>query len=147
MFTGSATRILSYTCEQLFELAADVESYPAYLPGWTDVRIIERSGKQLLVRQQLGLRLLRQPFLARAELDRPRCIRVSSNDGPFRDLAIEWRFEPATAGQCRVSLNFSFSLQSSWLEPMAGLLFDQTAPLVMSRFEMRAQQLYAVKQR
>lgn len=143
MSTGSVTCTLPYSCEQLFALAADIEAYPEYLPGWLEVQIIERSDTHLLVRQQLGLQLLRQPFTARAELDRPQRITVRSNDGPFRELSIEWRFQPEGSRQCRVSLVFSLALKSAFLAPMAALLFDQTAPLIVSSFERRAHRLYA----
>ena len=147
MRKGSVTRLLPYSCERLFELAADIESYPDYMPGWIDARIIERNEGQLLVRQQLGFQLFHRSFLARAELDRPRRIAVRSADGPFGDLSVEWKFEPAPGGHCRVSLEFSFVLQSAFLDRIAGRLFDQKAPLVIERFEMRARQLYAAGNR
>lgn len=143
MSSGSVSRTLPYRCDQLYALAADIEAYPEYLPGWVDARIIQRSDTHLLVRQQLGLRLLRQPFISRAELDPPRRISVHSEDGPFRDLSIEWRFAAAAAGHCEVSLGFSFALQSTYLAPIAELLFEQTAPRIIARFEQRARQLYA----
>lgn len=143
MPTGFVTRTLPYPCERLFDIAADIEAYPAYLPGWVEARIIERSDTHLLVRQQLGLRLLRQSFSSRATLERPRRISVYAEDGPFRELTIEWRFEAAAASQCRVSLGFSFTLRSAYLAPMAELLFDQTSAQVIARFEQRARQLCA----
>lgn len=142
MPTRTASHTLPYTCEQLFDLAADVERYPEYLPGWVAVRIIERSANWLRVEQQLGLRLLRQPFVSTAELERPRRVLVRSHDSPFRSLHLEWRFEPAASGSCRVSLNLDFHLQSSFLEQIASALFEQTAAGIIARFERRAQQLY-----
>jgi coenzyme Q-binding protein COQ10 len=138
----SASRILPWSCQQLFDLAADVESYPDYLPGWLSARIIERSDKHLRVEQQLGLRLLRQPFISTAELESPRRITVQSDDGPFRYLRLEWYFEAAGAQQCRVSLTIDLQLNSSFLEPMVNNLFNLAAADIMSRFEMRAHALY-----
>jgi coenzyme Q-binding protein COQ10 len=74
-----ASRILPWSCEQLFDLAADVENYPAYLPGWVSARVIERTDKRLRVEQQLGLKLLRQPFVSTAELERPGSIDLQLN--------------------------------------------------------------------
>ena len=143
MSTHSASRTLPYSCEQLFDLAADVESYPEYLPGWVDARILERTGDQLRVEQQLGLKLLPLPFVTTATLDRPHKISIHSSDGPFRFLQIEWRFEPAGPGYCTVLLDFNYQLRAGILERMASALFDHSSPEILNRFEKRAQMFYS----
>ena len=145
MVSHSASRVLPWSCEQLFDLAADVESYPDYLPGWISARITERTAQHLRVAQQLGFKLLRQPFSSTAELERPRRITVHSDDGPFRCLRLEWRFEAAGAQQCRVTLTIDLELNSNFLEPMVNSLFNLAAADVISRFEMRAHALYERK--
>ena len=145
MPSHSASRTLPWSCEQLFNLAADVESYPDYVPGWVSARIVERTDKRLRVEQQLGLKLLRQPFVSTAELERPRRITVHSDDGPFRCLRLEWRFEAAGLQQCRVSLSIDLQLRSSFLEPMVNSLFNLAAADIISRFEIRAHALYEGK--
>jgi coenzyme Q-binding protein COQ10 len=145
MVSHSASRLLPWSCEQLFDLAADVESYPDYLPGWISARITERSDRHLRVVQQLGFKLLRQPFNSTAELERPRRITVRSEDGPFRCLKLEWRFEAAGVQQCRVALTIDLELNSGFLEPMVNSLFNLAATDVIARFEIRAHQLYERK--
>ncbi len=143
MSTHSASRTLPYSCEQLFDLAADVESYPEYLPGWVGARILERSGNRLRVEQQLGLKLLSLPFVTTADLDRPQKISIHSSDGPFRFLQIEWRFEPAGPGYCTVLLDFNYQLRVGFLERMATALFDHSSTEIINRFDKRAQMLYS----
>lgn len=145
MPSHSASRTLPWSCEQLFDLAADVESYPDYLPGWIGARIIERSDRRLRVEQQLGLKLLRQPFISTAELDRPQRITVRSDDGPFRRLRLEWRFQTEGSQRCRVSLSIDLQLKSVFLEPMVNTLFNLAAADIISRFEIRAHALYERK--
>ena len=143
MSTHSASRTLPYSCEQLFDLAADVESYPEYLPGWVDARILEHTGNRLRVEQQLGLKLLPLPFVTTAVLDRPHKISIHSDDGPFRFLQIEWRFEPAGPGNCTVLLDFNYQLRAGFLERMATALFDHSSPEIINRLDKRAQMLYS----
>ena len=145
MPSHSASRILPWSCEQLFDLAADVESYPDYVPGWVSARVIERADKRLRVEQQLGLKLLRQPFVSTAELERPGRITVHSDDGPFRCLRLEWRFEAVGLQRCRVSLSIDLQLNSSFLEPMVNSLFNLAAADIISRFEIRAHTVYERK--
>ena len=142
MSTHSATRILPYTCEQLFDLAADIESYPEFLPGWVEARVLERSGNHLRVEQRLGLKLVPLPFTTTAFLDRPQTLSIHSSDGPFRFLQIEWRFEPAGPGHCRVLLDFNVQLRAGLLERVVTGLFDHLSPEIINRFDRRAHLLY-----
>jgi coenzyme Q-binding protein COQ10 len=142
MPTHSASRILPYSCEQLFELATDIESYPEYLPGWVDARILERTGTTLRVEQQLGLKIISRPFVTTADLDRPHKVRIHSSNGPFRSLQIEWRFEPAEPLSCAVFLEFNYMLRNGFFERLTTALFDHLSPEIINRFEKRAELLY-----
>ncbi|HFD79785.1 MAG TPA: type II toxin-antitoxin system RatA family toxin [Gammaproteobacteria bacterium] len=133
-----ASRTLPWSCEQLFDLAADVERYPEYLPGWVSAEVVDRSENRLQVRQQLGLPGLQCPFVSVAELQRPRSVLVRSQDGPFRHLRIEWRFEAHRSGRCRVSLTMEYRLRNPLLEGVAATLFSRSATNVMERFAARA---------
>lgn len=140
MPSARLSRTLPYACERLFALAADIERYPQYLPGWAEARVIQRAGPQLVVRQRLGFGLLQQAFISHATLDWPTRITVRSDDGPFRELVVEWRFEPVNDTDCRVGFAYAFRLRNALLEPVTGLLLRQSAPLVLSRFEQRARE-------
>lgn len=145
MATHHASRTLPYSCEQLFELAADVGSYPEYLPGWVSAKILRRDGNRLRVEQQLGLKLFPRPFITTAVLDRPHSVSIHSSDSPFRLLQIEWRFEPAGPGGCTVSLHFNYRLRNVLFEPMAAALFGHSSPDIIRRFNKRAQLIYGNK--
>ena len=142
MQTYTASQTFAWSREQLFDLAADVERYPQFLPGWIDASILERSDQRLRVRQQLGLQLLRQPFISTATLQRPERISIDSEDGPFRCLHIEWRFETVNPAQTGVSLSINLQLHSRFLETMAGALFNLAAADIVARFGTRAHQIY-----
>ena len=145
MQTYNATETLPWSREQLFDLAADVERYPQFLPGWLDVAILERSETRLQVRQQLGLQLLRQPFVSTAQLQRPERISIHSDDGPFQRLHIEWCFETINPALTRVSLSIKLTLNSPFLESMAGALFNIAAADIVARFGSRAESIYRDK--
>lgn len=142
MSTRTTSQILPYSREQLFDLAADIESYPDYLPGWISVRIIKQSENRLVVEQQLGLPLLHTSFTSTAELERPGRVYVYSDDGPFQMLHIEWRFDTAKTEQCRVSFKLDFKFNNHTLEKLTSTFFDMAASDIMARFQARARELY-----
>ena len=53
---------LKYTATQLFDLIADVERYPEFLPWVLAARIRRREGQTIWVDMTLGTRFLRRRF-------------------------------------------------------------------------------------
>lgn len=139
-------RTLPWSCGQLFDLAADVASYPDFLPGWMDVQILEETAQHLRVRQRLGLGPLNHTFTSSAELQRPWQVLISTQDAPFQHLHIQWQFEEDMLGGCRVSLAVELETGGSVFETALAGLFEITTPEIIERFEQRAAQLYGLAQ-
>lgn len=133
---------LPYTPEQMFDLVADVERYPAFLPWWRAARVRRRQGERLIVEQLIGHYGLRWRFTTQTRLERPRRIRVTSQDAPLRHLVILWCFAPATGGGCRVSFRARYELRRLPLRRLAARLFDDVLRQVVTAFEARAHAVY-----
>jgi len=142
----AVTRTLPWACEQLFDLAADVASYPQFLPGWLDVRILDRTPQRLRVRQRLGLGPVNHSFTSIARLQRPCEVLINTTDAPFQHLHIHWQFEENGQTGCRVSLGVELETGSSVFEMALAKLFEVTTPDIIARFEERAMQLYGQAQ-
>ncbi|MBT8122579.1 MAG: type II toxin-antitoxin system RatA family toxin [Gammaproteobacteria bacterium] len=136
-------RTLPWSCEQLFDLAADVERYPEFIPGWQNVRVLERSNNRLTVEQCLGLGPLQHCFTSSAVLERPSRLTVSSSDEPFRELHIEWLFE-AAGNHCITTLTVSLEIDNPLLENAAETLFILGSDDIIARFEQRAREVFGV---
>ena len=142
----AVARTLPWSCEQLFDLAADVASYPQFLPGWLDVQVLEQGPQQLRVRQRLGIGPVNHTFTSNAELQRPRQVLISTTDAPFQHLHIHWQFEENGQTGCRVSLGVELETGGSVFESALAKLFEVTTPEIIARFEERARQLYGQAQ-
>jgi coenzyme Q-binding protein COQ10 len=142
----AVARTLPWACEQLFDLAADVASYPQFLPGWLDVRVLEQTPQLLRVRQRLGLGPVNHSFTSIARLQRPREVLISTTDAPFQHLHIHWQIEDNGQTGCRVSLGVELETGSSLFETALAKLFEVTTPEIIARFEERAMQLYGPAQ-
>ena len=142
----AVARTLPWSCEQLFDLAADVASYPDFLPGWLDVQILEQDPRRLRVRQRLGVGPVNHSFTSCAELERPRQVLISTADAPFQHLHIHWQFEESGQTGCRVSLGVELETDGSVLEQALAKLFEVSTPEIVRHFEQRARQLYGQPQ-
>ena len=74
---------LKYTVAQVFDLVADVECYPNFLPWVIAARICRRQDETLWVDMTIGMGFLRKQFSTIAFLDRPHRIDITSHDPLF----------------------------------------------------------------
>jgi coenzyme Q-binding protein COQ10 len=145
MVTQRAERLLPYTAEQLFDLAADVERYPEFLPWWISARIRKRLGNEYDTDQVLGLGPLRLTFGSRTILQPPRRIEVTSADFPFRQFRLTWMFEPRPGPACEVTAFSEFELRGFALQRLSDRVLPNSIGDIMAAFEKRAVRLYARK--
>jgi coenzyme Q-binding protein COQ10 len=134
--------VLVYTPEQLFDLAADVEGYPEFLPWWLAARVRKREGDVYYTDQVVGFGVVRQRFDSKTVLRRPERIDVTSSDRMFRKFHLTWLFDPLPDNGCRVALVVDLELRSKLIQDLFGWAISRMVGSIMSAFEVRAHRLY-----
>ena len=137
-----AQRDLAYGREQLFDLAADVECYPEFLPGWIAARIHAREGDIYYTEQVVGFGTFREQFRSKTVLRRPEWITVTSVDGVLQDFNIGWFFDPLPNQGCRVRVQVDFELRSRLARFLLARTISHPVASIMSAFESRAHRIY-----
>jgi coenzyme Q-binding protein COQ10 len=136
-------RLLPYRPEQLFELVADIERYPEFLPWCLGARITRREETVIHADLIIGFRMIRERFKSRVTLDRAiHRIDVAYLDGPFKYLRNHWIFEPMPGGATRLDFFVDFEFRSALLSKLIGVLFNEAVRRMVAAFEGRARQLY-----
>lgn len=130
-------RLIPYPCAAVFDLVADVEQYPQFVPGCLAARIVRREGELLVVDQELGLRAWSWRFRTHARLERPHRITIETREDPFDHLHQVWRFSEASGGT-RVALEVDYALRSPLVRQLATGLFDEGFRQTLRAFERRA---------
>jgi coenzyme Q-binding protein COQ10 len=133
---------LPHTPGQMFDLAADIERYPEFLPFWTHARIVRRTEGILTVQQELDLGIQRLRFQSRAELDRPGHLHISSDAALFRRMEIDWRFTPGERDGCIAALTVELEMRSLLMDTLADRLVQLLTRDIFRRFIDRAAALY-----
>jgi coenzyme Q-binding protein COQ10 len=143
MPTHAEQRVLPYTPEQLFDLVADIERYPEFLPWCVGARIKSRKGDEIAADLVIGFRMFRERFTSLVKLDRAgRRIDVTYTEGPFRYLNNHWKFLPEPGGRTRLDFFVDFEFKSMILQKIIGALFNEAVRRMVAAFEARAKQLY-----
>jgi coenzyme Q-binding protein COQ10 len=143
MATHRESRAIAVAAECLFDVVADVESYPKFVPLITDAKIVRRQDAAYETEQSLALGLLLHRFRTRTELHRPHKISVRSNDRSFAHFDIHWAFTSLGDDCCHVDFALDCETRSFLLMPVIQLMVVPMAAGMVSAFEARAHALAA----
>ena len=148
MPTHSETRHLPYTAQQMYDLVADVQRYPEFLP-WTSaarIRSTEDNGDHVVMLADLviSFKVFRERFGSRVTLwPEVRRIETEYLDGPFSKMVSSWSFAEAADGGSDVSFFVDFEFRNKLLQTTATFFFNEAMQRVVRAFERRAGELYA----
>lgn len=142
------TRVLPYTAQQMYDLVADVESYPQFLPWNSAARIRSRNpqpdGSEVIEADLvISFKVFRERFGSRVTLF-PAEKRIDTRylDGPFTHLHSEWKFADRPEGGCEVRFFVDFEFRSAILGKVIGVVFGEAMHRIVRAFEERAKRLY-----
>jgi coenzyme Q-binding protein COQ10 len=143
----STTRRVQHGASDMFDLVADVEHYPEFVPLCQSLTVRTRTsegGKEVIVANMtVAYKLLRETFTSRVTLDRPnRQILVEYLEGPFRRLNNRWNFRPVEDRVCEIDFFISYEFRSRTLGVLMGAVFDAAFRRFAAAFERRADQVY-----
>ena len=150
MPTFETLRRVPFTPQQMYDLVADVERYPEFLPLCAGLTVTSREmveGHQVIVaRMAIGYKGISEQFTTRVTLDpQAPAVSVSYLDGPFHHLENRWRFlVPAGASGPASDVAFwiDYALKSPMLALLMGAMFDQAFHKFSEAFEARARVVY-----
>ncbi len=134
--------LVPYTARQMFELVADAQSYPEFLPGCRSVQFHERSAERIVATIELAKGKLKKSFTTENRLSPHEHIEVKLVKGPFHHLDGRWEFTPLGDEGCRVSLDLEFEFSSKLLAMSVAPVFHEVANKLVGAFVKRADRLY-----
>jgi coenzyme Q-binding protein COQ10 len=144
----TSTRQVRHRAADMFNLVADVERYPEFVPLCRDMKVRKRmsepDGVEILVADMgVAYRLVRESFTSRVTLERPNLrIMVEYLEGPFSHLENRWSFRSTGERSCEVEFFISYEFRSRALGLLLGSMFDVAFRRFAAAFERRADVVY-----
>ncbi len=133
---------LNFSAAQLFDLVADVERYPEFMPWVKSSHVRHRRDNAIFVDMVIAAGPLRKHFSTVGLLHRPQRIDITSADPIFDRFEQHWLFEPAGEHGTDVDYRVDVALRSRLLQTLLGASFADQAARTMTAFTRRARQLY-----
>jgi coenzyme Q-binding protein COQ10 len=144
----SSKRRVLHSATEMFDLVADVERYPEFVPLCQSLKIRQRTpkadGTEVIVADMtVSFKLVREAFTSEITLDRPNLkINVRYLRGPFSSLENRWTFEPKGEAACDVGFYIAYEFKSRMLALLMGSMFDAAFARFSAAFEKRADKIY-----
>jgi coenzyme Q-binding protein COQ10 len=146
------SRNVSHPATKMFDLVADVEKYPGFLPLCQALVVRRRSelpgGEEVLVADMtVGYKAVRESFTSRVTLDHAHQIILAEYiDGPFRSLENRWTFRDRPPGDgsngSTVEFFITYEFRSRMLGLLMGSMFEGAFRRFAEAFEHRADEVY-----
>jgi coenzyme Q-binding protein COQ10 len=144
----SNKRRVQHDAAQMFDLVADVERYPEFVPLCHALTVRQRTpkpdGTEVVVADMtVSFKLVKETFTSRVTLDRANLkILVEYLRGPFSSLENRWTFEPRGATVSDVAFFIAYEFKSRMLALLMGSMFDAAFGRFSAAFEKRADAIY-----
>src|SRR5580704_5439446 len=143
----STSRRVRPSAADMFDLVADVEHYPEFVPLCRSLRVRKREGEGtnrevIIADMTVAYKLIHQTFTSRVTLDRPKLeIQVEYLEGPFAKMNNRWTFRPVGGSACEVEFFIAYEFRSRTLGLMMGTMFDAAFRRFAAAFERRADEI------
>ena len=147
----STTRGVRHAASHMFDLVADVEKYPQFVPLCRDLKIRQRIEEPegvvvLIADMTVAYKLLHETFISRVTLDRANLqILVEYLRGPFSQMQNRWEFHPVGENTSDVKFFITYEFKSRTLGLLIGAMFDAAFRRFSHAFEQRADVVYGRK--
>jgi coenzyme Q-binding protein COQ10 len=150
----STKRRVRHAASDMFDLVADVEKYPQFVPLCQAMKVRSRASQGettvIVAAMTVAYKMIHQTFISRVTLDKPELkILVEYLDGPFSRMQNRWTFTPTgegtNPGSCEVEFFIDYEFRSRTFAMLMGAMFDTAFRRFAAAFEKRADEVYGGK--
>jgi ribosome-associated toxin RatA of RatAB toxin-antitoxin module len=134
--------LVPYSAAQMFDLVANVEKYPDFMPWCGGSAVSERDEHGMKASVTISMAGLRQTFTTQNTHTYPTLIELELIDGPFSALHGRWEFVPLSDEACKVVFTLRYAFSSRMLEKLVGPIFNRVANSFIDSFSKRADVCY-----
>ncbi|MBT5187336.1 MAG: type II toxin-antitoxin system RatA family toxin [Kordiimonadaceae bacterium] len=135
-------RIFSYSAEQMYDLVADVNEYPNFLPWCLGARLYKQTEKDFYADLIIGFKVFRERFTSHVILGENQ-IDIEYIEGPLSHLHNLWQFKNLDNGGSSLHFEVDFEFKNKIFQKLVGSLFTEAVHRMVMSFETRAKELYS----
>jgi coenzyme Q-binding protein COQ10 len=135
--------LVPYSAREMFELVADIPSYPKFLPWCGGAQILSREAEDAVIASiDIDYHGVHKTFTTRNLLQRDKAMEIRLLDGPFSFLQGFWNFAALGDGASKITLDLEFEVANRLVGTVLTPVFSKLANQLVDSFHRRARALY-----
>jgi len=139
----SRSSLLPYSAEKMYDVVADIRSYPDFLNWCDSIDIISESDNEVIAKLIIRYGKLDFSFTTRNKVAKNESITMSLVKGPFNKLNGVWTIQALNENASKVSLEMDFAFKNPITQKLLGRVFEKIISAQLDAFQARAELLYA----
>lgn len=134
--------LVMFSAQQMYDLVNDIESYPQFMHGCQNAKVLSRSDSEVVGELTLGKAGIQHSFTTRNTLKPGEEMTMHLVEGPFKKFGASWRFQPLGENACKVTLEMDFDVAGGLVGYALEKLFNHSANTLVDSVVSRAKQIY-----
>lgn len=135
--------LVMHSAADMFKLINDIPSYPQFLPGCKDAKVLADEGNSMTASLLVSKAGVEKWFTTKNDLIENERVSMSLLDGPFKQLTGDWIITPLSDTACKVSLQLEYEFSSKLIELAIGKVFNTLTNNMVNAFTQRAKEVYS----
>ncbi len=138
----SDSLIVDYSCEQMFQLVNDIESYPSFISLCSSGRLDKMHDNGYTASLEFQAGSFRKSFTTRNFVSPHSEILMKLVTGPFKRLDGKWTFVEIGECRCRVKFQVDYEFSSRATALALGPFFNSMPKLMLQSFKNEARRKF-----
>ncbi|EJW88168.1 cyclase/dehydrase [Wuchereria bancrofti] len=139
-------RLVGYTAEEMFNIAANVSEYPQFVPWCQGASVTKHSPNLFTARLKIGFPPVCETYTSRVSTVKPSIVRsVCTDKTLFKILESTWQFsadQTNNTRSCTLIFSLTFEFHSVFHTVLAHHFFDHVVESMVVAFLKRAETKY-----
>jgi ribosome-associated toxin RatA of RatAB toxin-antitoxin module len=137
--------LVTYSAQDMYALAEDIESYPQFLPWCDGAEYASREADRTVATLHINFHGLKSRFTTENTHLPGKGIEMKLVSGPFRSLHGSWRFTDLGNDASKVEFRLRYEFKSPLLEAAVGRVFRGITETFVEAFVQRAREKFGRK--
>lgn len=139
---ASTTEKFNCTCEELFKIITDYESYPEFLPELKDVKVLKKTKDKKLMEYHVSL-IKTFKYQLEAKEKKNETVQFHYTEGDvFKSMSGQWTLKESGKGKCTANYEVEASFGLLVPSALAKTLVSVNLPSMMANFKKRVKEVY-----
>lgn len=138
----SRSALLPYSAPKMFDIIADVRSYPDFLNWCRGAELLDESANKIVAKLSISYVKLGFSFTTENKMRLNESVQIRLVDGPFSSLEGLWTVTSLNDSACKVALDMQFAFDNAVTHKLLGGVFQKVIATQLDAFQNRAKQLH-----